>query len=294
MTHKFYTVEYLFRHGVLSFYVSYGYFVSKYWIRHVLNLPELNRIWKIFVDTKENYDDILSIMDSKGKNAVLTGYCKMDRLAEHTAVKRERKRIILAPHHTVAMPSFPLSNFLIYADFFSNLPQRYPNVDWVFRPHPLLYVTLCRDDVWGREKTEKYFKDIQSYKNLVYQDGGEYFDTFVNSDALIHDCGSYIAEYLFTGHPACYMVKDKAFLPELLNNLGMNCAREHYIATNEKEIVDFIEQVVLEGKDTKKEKRKQYVERNLMINYPHVTDFIINCLKKEICGTNTWENKNND
>ena len=65
----------------------------------------------------------------------------MDNLAKQPIRKRERKTIIIAPHHTIEAKfrnSIGLSNFLEYAELFQELPKKYPQIDFIFRPHPLL------------------------------------------------------------------------------------------------------------------------------------------------------------
>ena len=282
MSHWLYSVEYLLQRGVLSFSISYGYMPDFYGRDIIMNLPSMNACWKVFVDTKENYEDYIKYTKINGINGVLSGYCKMDRLANLKKIERNRKKIIIAPHHTVNHPNFSLSNFLIYAEFFNKLPKLYPNVDFVFRPHPLLYPTLCQDSVWGKEKTDAYFEEIQKNDNLIWQNGGDYFETFVNSDGIIHDCSSFLVEYLFTGHPACYMLRDKKEIESIFVDLGKNCLKHYYQAFNEQQILDFIDNVVIGENDPLKKQREQYVNDHLKINYPHVADFILHNLKESL------------
>lgn len=282
MTHEYYTVEYLQRQGTLSLYVSYGYMPDYYGRDHIMNLPSLNRCWRVFADTRENYEEAKQYTVVRGRNVVLSGYCKMDALADVQERKRERKRIIIAPHHTVARPDLPLSNFLTYAEFFQKIPSLYPDIDWVFRPHPYLYSALCQDQVWGKERTARYFEALQSFPNLSWQDGGDYFDTFVHSDALIHDCSSFLVEYMFTGHPTCYMLRGEDEIDAVFTTLGKNCLEHCYKAFNEQHILDFIDRVVLAEDDPHQIRRMQYVDQHLKLHYPHVTEFILNHIKAEL------------
>lgn len=285
MTHKFYTVEYAAKKNILSFYVNYGTMPDYYAREHIINQRALNFCWKVYTDTKENYEDVLEYTDIKGKNAVLSGYCKMDRLNNIEKKELERKKIIISPHHTVGEAwdkVFGLSNFLRYSDFFLELPQKYPQVDFVFRPHPLLFVTLSREDYWGKEKVTEYINKITAFPNVEYQDGGEYFETFVNSSAIIHDCSSFIMEYLYTGHPACYMLKNEKEVEEIFAPIGQQCLENYYHAFNKEDIINFIENVVLSGNDPMKETRIKFAKEKIMLNYPNVSDFIINNIKEEL------------
>ena len=280
MADKYSRIKFLSEKGVLPVYISYGMMPDYYAIDHIIDLPSLNLAWKVFADTRENSDDFKKFTKNHGENVILSGYAKLDNLARIQVKQRTGKKIIIAPHHTVSSPEFPLSNFLQYADFFLNLPKKYPDIDFVFRPHPLLFVTLANDEVWGKSRVEKYLTDMRKNPNVEYQSGGDYFDAFVNSDGIIHDCSSFLVEYLFTGHPPCYLLRDEAEIDAIFADLGKDCLKRYYHAFDENNIVNYIENVVVEGLDPMREKRIDYVDRHLKINYPHASDFIINHIKE--------------
>ena len=73
----------------------------------------------------------------------------------------------------------------------------------------MMFVVLAREDMWGKEKVEEYIEKINAIPNMEYQEGGEYFETFAKSSALIHDCGSFMAEYLYTKNPQCFTLESK-------------------------------------------------------------------------------------
>lgn len=280
MTDYRYTVEYACRRGVLSFFVGYGYVISKWGLKHILNAPSCNLCWRLYLETFITANDAGMHMGNMARNVKVLGYCKMDRLRDVAVKARKRKCIIIAPHHTIDMPDLPLSNFLAYSDFFLELPGHYPEMDFVFRPHPLLRVALEKEDVWGKAKTNAYFEKMSSYPNVIYQNGGDYFDVFVNSDGIIHDCGSFAAEYLFTGHPACYLLKDESVPDRYCNALMKECLKVHYRAFGESDIMDFINNVIVKCNDSLAEARSSFVESQLKINYPHSADAILNDIKQ--------------
>ena len=128
--------------------------------------------------------------------------------------------------------------------------------------------------------TEEYIEKMKSFPNVEYQDSGNYFDTFVNSDGMIHDCFSFCAEYMFTGHPCCFCKKREGY--QNVNAFFEKCVDHHYIAFEEQDIIDFIENVILKGNDPMKEARNAFFESDLKGLYPHSTDAILKCLKDEI------------
>lgn len=284
MTHSLYGIKTLTPKGVLSFFISYGFMPDYYSRKHIINRLELNLCWKVFVDTPYNLNESKYYTEIKGKNAILTGYAKMDTLAHVKSTKRERKKIIIAPHHTIYnnFIELPLSNFLIYADFFLKLYDKYPQIDFVFRPHPLLVVALAKDEYWGQEKLDNYLAKLKEFNNVEYQEGGEYFETFINSDGIIHDCSSFICEYLYTDNPCCYMLKSQKQISEVFHKLGQECLKHYYQAFNQNDIIEFIENAVLKGQDTKKEERIKFAKENIRINYPNVSQKIIENLKADL------------
>lgn len=282
ITYKYFEIEYFLNKEALLFYINYAYSVLKF-VREVISLPTYNYFWKVFVENKNNIYELKKYQLLGGKNAVVSGYCKMDELVEQKAVIRDRKRIIIAPHHTIFdWNLLNISNFLKYHDFFLKLPRLYPDIDFVFRPHPLLIVQLKKPEFWGEEKTTVYFEELEKYPNVTYSRGGEYFNIFANSDGIIHDCGSFLAEYLFTGKPACYMLKDEKSIKEWFLPIGQRCLDHCYRAYSEKDITDYIENVIIKGDDFLSKKRVDFVNSELKINYPKASQFILNYIKKRL------------
>lgn len=280
MTDDKYTVEYAKKHNVLSFFIGYGYVISKWGLKHILNAPSCNLCWRLYLETYVTASEASTQMKNRARNVKVFGYSKMDRLSRVEVKERKRKCIIIAPHHTVNMPELPLSNFMAYSNFFIELPKRYPEIDFIFRPHPLLKVTLANESIWGKEKTDAYFETMSSYPNVVYQDGGDYFDTFVNSDGIIHDCGSFVAEYLFTGHPPCYLLKDETIPDNYCNKLMKECLKVHYRAFNITDVINYIENVIIQGNDSLATQRRDFFERELRVKYPDTTSAILEDIKQ--------------
>lgn len=279
MTNYRFEIDYFLDKSVLPFYVNYSFSVTT-WFRKTLQDPAYSYFWKVFIPTASHLEEFQKHQPIKGKNAVVAGYCKMDRLAEQKIREREGKRIIIAPHHTITDWKFlQISNFLKYSAFFLRLPELYPEIDFVFRPHPLLVVQLKKPEIWGEAKTKDYLAKLTAFKNVTYSEGGDYLNLFSNSDGIIHDCGSFLAEYLFTEKPACYLLKDEQSKNWFIE-IGKKCLDHCYQAYSEKEIINFIEKVIIKAEDPLKKKRVDFVNSDLKINYPFVTQQILAFLKK--------------
>ncbi len=283
MTHEFFQIEHILNKKVLPFYINYAFPLFKF-NQEVYNLDPYNLFWKVFVENKEIYYECQKFQPLKGKNVEIVGYCKMDKFISTMEKNEPRKKtIIIAPHHTIDSNfSLHISNFLKYYEYILKLPLKYPEINFVFRPHPLLFHNLSDEKVWGLDKTKKYFEKISSFPNMIYDQAGDYFSSFINSDGIIHDCGSFLAEYMFTGKPTCYLLKDEESIKTTFSDFGKKCLDHCYCAFSEKEIEQFINNVIVNDKDSLKKKRQDFTEKYLKINYPNVSNIIINYLKKEL------------
>ncbi|EJY2157087.1 CDP-glycerol glycerophosphotransferase family protein, partial [Campylobacter coli] len=218
------------------------------------------------------------------KNLKLSGYSKMDSLNNKNQLsKKTQPIIILAPHHTVQKDfALKLSNFLRFSDFYLKLPTIYPNVHFIFRPHPLLFINLENNKIWSKEQIKNYIHTLTNYANVSYENGGDYFESFIRSDALIHDCGSFIAEYLYLDKPECFIFQNKQQIDHEFTNNGKKVLEHLYMAQTEKDIIDFIDNIVIKNMDFLKEKRIQFAKENIRFNHPYATQCIMDFIKMEL------------
>jgi hypothetical protein len=289
ITHKIFGVNYLQGKSILTFYVDYTFTVTKY-SQDVYTREIMRNFWAIFVNAEDSYREIRDTLIANGISSeidryILSGYCKMDLYNQSTIVKRTRKCVILAPHHTILewKDGLEIGGFLDYAETMQELPLRYSDIDFIFRPHPLLFVHLRRDDIWGQSKTDTYLDRLLANSNVKFSDEPEYFSIFANSDALIHDCGSFAAEYLFTGKPACFLRSSRTVIEDQFNAIGQKCIRHHYLATDTGAMFDFMDQIVVNDCDPMRDDRARFVERDLSINYPHAAGAIARHIRDVLC-----------
>jgi hypothetical protein len=279
MTHRYFQLDYLKNREILPFFILYAT-ESASWIKHIAESPEVNFFWKIFVNYPATLECYRQFQQIKGRNVAVVGNIRMDEWVKISSTPHQRKRIIIAPHHTIEKNwkgVFTLSNFLDYSGFFLELPSRYPEIDFIFRPHPLLFIALKK--VWGEQKTGEWLTKFLANPNTEYSEGGEFLELFANSDAIIHDCGSFILDYLYTGNACCFMTKSDEQTRQNTNELGQECLEHYYRAYKKEDILNFIDQVVLTGKDPLKEGRIQFVETKLKLNYPHAADVALREIK---------------
>jgi hypothetical protein len=228
----------------------------------------LPNICFLFAPTEYHKKDWSQTLLTRGKNVVVTGYPTLDyfRTAEKSDTKWKNfsfKRIIWAPHHSInPEDTFHFSTFLKLAYDMIDLAKAYKNqIDFAFKPHPSLKGKLYNHPQWGREKTDSYYNLWAKMDNTILADG-EYVELFINSDAMIHDCGSFMAEYLATYNPVMYLERNNYEMP--LNDFGWQCFEQHYHGESIDDIKNFIDDVVLGGNDPLFNKRESFVRNYLL------------------------------
>ena len=180
-----------------------------------------NQVWRIFYSSRGIRKLCEQKMTNAGANVVVSGapfadvYLFSDNRELKNAWKTcgsDMKKIIWAPHWSVMATSwFNVATFLDVAEGMLKLVEKYAHrVQWAFKPHPLLRDTLYQHPDWGKERTDAYYERWASMPNTQLETG-EYEALFKQSDAMIHDSGSFILEYLLVDKPCMYLMSGSGF-----------------------------------------------------------------------------------
>lgn len=230
-----------------------------------------NAAWKLFYPTASILEDSKRLSYNKGRNVVITGYPNADDfLSDNTndvwkEQSPKKKRVIWAPHFTINKDLSPIffSTFLNFSLFMQKIALEYSEkIQFVFKPHPRLQTELYNHKDWGKSKTDEYYSWWDNQQNTQLETGN-FIDLFKLSDAMIHDCGSFSIEYLYTQKPAMYLCRDITYIKEGKNEVGKEALNAHYIGTTESDIANFIEETVLKNNDFMKEKREFFFKKYL-------------------------------
>lgn len=272
----------------LTCYVPYGFKMSHLYHAH-FNLETQNYVWKFFLETRIHQKLSEKYARNSGNNTLVTGYPGMDELLEtdsHNRIdvwkikNRNIKRIIWAPHHTI--PGFgstlDYSTFLYYYEFMFEIAEKYKDkIQISFKPHPLLITNLRKPEIWGLEKADMYYKRWEELENGQLNEGN-YINLFLASDALIHDSGSFLVEYLYTNKPSMFLISDDN-ITDRFNEVGKLTFAHLYHGRCKDDVIDFVENVVVNDRDPKKKERIQYFDN--VIKPPNnklASENIIDCL----------------
>ena len=250
--------------------VSIPYFLSTITENWVVNQKIYMLSWRQFVDNQSCADEWKKTHYLRGCNYAVTGLPIMDvlslpkeRFEDVWKCKDGRKKIVYAPHHTIGnhhWTGIGYSTFLDFGEYVLKMRDKYQDqVYFVFKPHPLLYGKLI--EFWGKEKTDNYYHawECPGCSNI---EGGEYIGLFKHSDALIHDCGSFTVEYLYTDNPVMYLLRDERHADNMIP-YAKKAFDLHYKGKTEEDVEQFIQNVIA-GVDEMKNLRVEFKEQYLL------------------------------
>lgn len=250
---------------VLACYVPYFFgTVSCLW---AFDLLFHNLLWILFCESSFHKEMYEYKERRRGENVYVSGYPPVDKFLYSSSSNFQWKikdrnfyRLIWAPHHTIDKDGY--SNFLVYSQIMLDIVKKYENnIQFVFKPHPLLRTKLYELKGWGKEKTDAYYTLWDSMPNTKLCDG-EYVDLFLSSDGMVHDSGSFTVEYLYTLKPVYYFASKNRIKD--LNKFGDKAYRLHYLGYSKEDLISYIEKVVLKGQDDLYSKRKAFYENYLL------------------------------
>lgn len=231
-----------------------------------------NNVWRNFYATRGIQKLASSLMSNGGSNVVVSGapiadaflYQESDRTAQvWKACKPGMKRIIWAPHWTVNADSwFNVATFLDVADGLLELVEKYADqIQWAFKPHPLLRDALYQHPEWGKVRTDAYYERWAALPNTQLETGA-YVELFKQSDAMVHDSGSFILEYLLVNKPCMYLQRGEVY-PHF-NEDTIQALRCYHKGSSVAEIEKFLLGLLHGAPDVHDTARERYRKRYLI------------------------------
>lgn len=237
----------------LRCYIPYSWDVAATSNRHY-GMAFHRSLWRYYLPSRHHRCDAITETPSLSKSVRVVGYPPIDELtaraAAHNTSESRKPVVIWAPHHTLPGHGALLdwSTFLRYSHFMLKLAASHKDsIRFVFKPHPMLRGRLEQRSMWGPKQTDQYWCEWLALSNAAVHEG-PYTQLFCDSDALIHDCGSFLAEYLATMRP-CLFLYQRDSVADTLNAAGRHALSLHYSAHSETDIERFCSDVVLKQQD---------------------------------------------
>lgn len=157
-----------------------------------------------------------------------------------------RKRILWTPRWRTKEGN---CHFFDYKDYFLDVAAKRNDVDFLFRPHPLMLHNLATTGEMPLEEQKRMLSRYNGLSNASINSSGNYQNIFLTSDILVSDMSSVMAEYFLTGKPIVYTHRQSSF-----NELGERLSEGFYWARNKEEL-DCVLAGLLAGNDPLRDKR---------------------------------------
>ena len=265
------TVKTLITHIIYSLAVSVrdtGYY----------KLPIFRIVWKIF------FPSIVNLKMYGQRNPLLvprslySGYPRIDVFYKNPdtlnftwkMTRPDAKKIIWAPHHSINQVT-KWATFQWNYKFMYEFAKAHPEISWVVKPHPNLAFRAIQNNVFPSvEAFEEYLQAWNALPNAQVYTGAYYQAIFATSDGMIHDCGSFTAEYQYVNKPMIYLTRKGT----KFNELGTAILKASYLVDGKdfEAIAAMIQRIFIEGDDYKAAERKEVFDEYL--NYPKVNDML--------------------
>ncbi len=229
-------------------------------------------VWKMFFSSTielELQDKMCSVGMPRG---IYSGYSKMDEFFDPNRIfsfswkltRPDAKKIIYAPHWSINA-STKYATFQWNYQFMYEFAKAHPEISWVVKPHPALFFSALDENIFPSSvELEEYFQKWDDLPNAQVYTGNYYQSIFATSDGMIHDSGSFIAEYQYVDKPMIFLTREG----EVFNELGEKILAASYPVDGKDfdAISAAIQKIFLQGNDDKYAERKAVFDEYL--NYP--------------------------
>ena len=256
----------------LTYYIPYFLPASEQWHEYGLRFHQY--IYRHYVPTESVKDYYSKNMPSCEHSFRVVGHPILDNYNTKTD-ESEKKYIIYAPHWTVCGDNLRFGTFKWSGEKMLEFAKSHPELNWVFRPHPLLYNFVITSGFMRQQDIDRYYDEWKSF--AIYSEGGDYIDLFRQSYAMITDCGSFLTEYFVTENPVIHLVSEQ-LNP---NNLIKEIDKTYYTAYNTDDLIKYLHQVILDKNDYKKEERIKLLEK-LNLKNSNSAEKIINDILSDV------------
>ena len=240
----------------LACYIPYSFILVDWDDAHFDRHNFSPYLWKYFSQTDLHREDQLHFDPLNFEQIEVTGYPKLDVYVNYNSEEypRTQKTVIYAPHHSIGNSNLKLSTFDLYYKDILALAKSTPEIAWVFKPHPTLCKSVIEKKLMSESEYQAHIEAWQQLPNAKVNDSGNYFEIFKNSDALITDCASFLAEYLPTGNPIIRLTRPDS-VP--LNKIGEAINKTLYQAESFTSLKKHFEQLIITNEDSLKTQRAQ-------------------------------------
>lgn len=261
-----YSIDFVNQYA-LTCYIPYG-IISLNSPKNQYGRPFHRKCWTVFCESE--YHKNMYERHGRKKTTAVVSHPKLDYYIDKKFEVENRqprqKTIIWAPHWSVNTDRHKTlaatGTFDKNYPFFLHLVQKYSSIQWILKPHPSLkYQMVTVLKLLSEEAFDGYLAKWRSFPNTHYYNKGDYFPLFIQSDALITDCISFLIEYLPTTKPVFMLCKNLDETTTHYNAFAQKVVKTYYKGNSNEQIESFIRNVVCEGHDALRTQRVRVYER---------------------------------
>lgn len=239
----------------LTFYIPYD--IPTTILESDCNLRFHQYIQTYYLANDSLKDEFSLIMNNKGKNLKVVGAPSLDLLKKAD----DKKYVIYAPHWTINHnKTIAYSTFVENGKFMLEYAKKHPELNWVFKPHPLLKKAIIDNNFMNKAEVEKYYQDWAQIGILC--EDNSYYEIFNNSKLMITDCSTFLIEYLISESPLINIISSNA--PKF-NKMTNEILKTYYKANNLEELEKMLDNLLNQNNDYLFEKRKE-LKAKLLLN----------------------------
>ncbi len=270
----------------LIIHIPYSFYLVKPVEEKFKKSPIIKMAWKCYTSSDLEKSFLASESLLGDYNMIPVGMPKLDDLIESSVKIREniwkgeaKYKIIWAPHFNMKQNATFFENYVFFYEF----AKKNPEISWIVHPHPRMELGVVEAGIFDNlQDYHNYLNKWDKLPNARVMAAGDYLDVFLSSDALIHDSISFLIEYFFTNKPQLRLLPEK---PRELNTVGEMIKDEVYSARGNdySEIEDFINKVVVQGRDSKQNDRVQFIDEHFRNDYfGRSSELIVRDIKKDL------------
>lgn len=196
--------------------------------------------------------------------------CAKDRPAPAWDFSKQEFRVMWTPRWTTD-PALGGSNFFVYRQAMLDYAGAHGDVDFLFRPHPLMFDNFLKTGEMTEGEIEAYKHEIEELPNVSLDQEKEYGATIWNSSVLVSDISGFMPEYFITGRPVVYCPADSSLT---LAGNSIELIEGCYIAHDKEELFGILEQL-RRGEDPLRKKREELIPKLFGADIPGIPAHIV-------------------
>ena len=244
----YYTHSSLRKHTKKLMFIVYGPHLFHQHTIDDRNLPNLIDV--VFVDSESTKDIYRKYYDFPKDRIVVSGYESYKSVRDlRNKYKRDLQETILwLPRWTLSFKDRDLceggSTFLNYHYFFYNYAKSNPHINFIIRPHLLLFSVGVKGNYLSQDDLDEIFAKFSSLKNVTISmhTDRSLVDDVLASDVVISDGTSALGEVIVADKPIIYL--SNGWNNEFSSNkLSRELKKYIYLAYEPDDITKYLEQI---------------------------------------------------